>query len=160
MFLRRNQSDTRNRLGAVAVEFAFVAPMLLAVVVAMLELTRVYDVQNLLEISAREGARFAAIDRTGILKEGESANSKMIQDVTNFMASSGIPSENVQVNILDAESPSQTFDLDDPANDLRLFVVEVSVPLSAVSYTPVSEVNDYGMTGRITFRNGRAALSQ
>ena len=73
--------------------------MLLAVVVAMIELTRVYDVQNLLEISAREGARFAALDRTGILEEGESANSKMIQDVTNFMASSGIPSENVQVNI-------------------------------------------------------------
>ncbi len=151
---------THQRLGAVAVEFAIVLPILVTTVLGLIEITRAYDVQNLLETGAREGARFAAMDRSGILQEGETANSKLISDVTNFMASSGIPAENVSVVIRDATDPNQGFDLDDPANDLLLFEVEVSVPFSAVSYTPVSEANDYGLSASITFRNGRATLSQ
>ena len=160
MFKRRNQPASRNRLGAVAVEFAFIAPMLLAVVVGLIELTRIYDVQNLLETAAREGARFASMDTADIVGEGGSTNAKIQQDVTNFLASSGVASENLEVRILDAEDPTQTFDLDDPANDLKLFIVEIEVPFSSVSYTPVSEANDYGMTASITFRNGHSTLSQ
>ena len=160
MFKRRNHPASSNRLGAVAVEFAFIAPMLLAVVVALIELTRVYDVQNLLETAAREGARFASMDTSEIVGEGGSTNAKIEQDVTNFLASSGVPSENLEVRILDAEDPTQTFDLDDPENALKLFVVEIEVPFSSVSYTPVSQANDYGMTASITFRNGHATLSQ
>ena len=159
----RNQESIqrrKNRRAAVAVEFAVVAPMLLAITVGMIELTRAYDAQNLLQTAAREGARFAAMDQTDMLQEGETANSKLVQDVTNFLTSSGLPAELIQVNILDAEDPTQPFDLDDPANDLKLFQVEISVPFSAVSYTPISEAYDYTMIGSITFRNGRAVLSQ
>src|ERR1044071_8259123 len=72
------------RRGAGAGEFACVAPVLLAVVVGLTELTRVYNVQNTLETAAREGARFAALDRTGMMQSGQSANSKLISDVKNF----------------------------------------------------------------------------
>ena len=51
----RCRRRTTSRRGAVAVEFAAVAPVLLAVVVGMLELSRVYTVQNTLETAAREG---------------------------------------------------------------------------------------------------------
>ena len=146
--------------GAVAVEFAFIAPMLLAIVLGLIELTRVYDAQYMLQVAAREGARFAAMERDGMLNPGETANSKMIQDVKSFLSSGGIPEENIQVQVLDHEDPTQTFDLDDPANDLRLFDVEITVPFSSVSYTPVSEAHDYNLTGSITFRNGRATLSE
>ena len=61
----RQQQRASKRLGAVAVEFAVVLPFLMAIVVGLTELTRVYDVQNLLETGAREGARFAAMDRSG-----------------------------------------------------------------------------------------------
>ncbi len=149
-----------DRRGAVAVEFAFIAPMLLAIVLGLIELTRVYDAQYLLETAAREGARFASMDRDGMLGDGETSNSKLTTDVKSFLASAGIPQDSITVRILDHQDTSQTFDLDDPSNDLRLFDVEIEVPFSSVSYTPVSEAHDYHLTGSITFRNGRATLSQ
>lgn len=152
-------TKNQSRRGAVAVEFAFIAPMLLAIVLGLIELTRVYDAQYLLETAAREGARFAAMERDGLLADGETSNGKMTSDVKSFLSSAGIPESDIQVRILDHENPSQTFDLDDPDNDLRLFEVEIEVPFSSVSYTPVSEAHDYNLTGSITFRNGRATLS-
>jgi len=155
----RRYSEATKRRGAVAVEFAVVLPFLLATVAGMIELTRAYDVQNLLETGAREGARFAAMDRSGMLQAGQSTNDKLTSDVTNFMASSGVPAENVAVTISDAATGG-SFDLDDPTNNLKLFKVEVSVPFSAVSLTPVSEGNDYTLSASIIFRNGRATISQ
>lgn len=150
----------KNRRGAVAVEFAFIAPMLLAIVLGLIELTRVYDAQYLLQTAAREGARFAALDREGLLNDGETANSKVMTDVRSFLSSAGIPAEDVDVRIMDYENPDSAFDLDDPENDLRLFTVEIEVPFSAISFTPVSETNDYTLLGSITFRNGQATLAQ
>jgi hypothetical protein len=43
---------------------------------------------------------------------------------------------------------------------LKLFNVEISVPYSSVSFSPVSPNNDFSMKASITFRNGRATLSQ
>jgi Flp pilus assembly protein TadG len=153
-----NRSEKRR--GAVAVEFAFVAPVLVTIVLGMIQVNRIYDGQNLLETAAREGARFAAMDRDGMLADGQTTNSKLANDVKNYLAASGLDRDAVQVNVLDAESPEETFDLDDPANDLRLFVVEVKVPHSSVSFTPVAESDDFAMVGSITFRNGRAVLSE
>ncbi len=156
--MKRKQQQQRR--GAVAVEFAFIAPVLLTITLGMIELTRVYDAQYLLQSAAREGARFASMDRDGLLGEGQSTNDKLTSDVTNFLASSGIASENIEVNILDHNDPTQTFDLDNPANDLKLFEVEITVPYSNVSFTPVSTANDYGLSASIVFRNGRATMSQ
>jgi len=148
------------RRGAVAVEFALVLPFIVATILGLIEITRAYDMQNLLETGAREGARFASMDRSGMLQEGETSNQKLIQDVTNLMASSGVPAEDLLVTIRDFASPELPFNLDDPANDLKLFEVEVSVPFSSVSLTPISESNDYTLSASITFRNGRATLSE
>jgi len=156
----QKRRSSKPRRGAVAVEFAFIAPVLLSIVFGLIELTRVYDTQYLLQTAAREGARFAAMDREGLLGDGQTTNSKMTEDVKNFLATAGVPKDNIVVNVLDHADPTQTFDFDDPANDLKLFDVEIVVPYSDVSYTPVSSGSDYDLTGRITFRNGRATLSQ
>jgi hypothetical protein len=150
---------TSSRRAAVAVEFAFVAPVLIGTAIGIIELTRAYDAQNLIETATREGARFASMDREGMLGEGETTNSKMIDDVKNFLASSGIDPADVLVTVTDAET-GEPFDLDDPANDLKLFKVEISLPYSSISYTPVSSSNDFSMKASIVFRNGRATLSQ
>lgn len=158
--LRKRSPALARRRGAVAVEFAVVAPVLLTIIVGLIELTRVYDVQNTLEMACREGARFAALDRSGMLNEGDTANEKLVADVKNFLKSAGIQGDDVTVQVVKASDPSQTFDLDDPANDLALFQVKIDVPYSAISYTPVYESNDYNLSAEITFRNGRATLSQ
>lgn len=155
----RRKPSAPSRRGAVAVEFACVAPVLLAVTVGMLELSRVYTVQNTLETAAREGARFASLDRTGMLMNGQTANQKLINDVKNFLAATGIAKTDITVQVLDAETGA-TFDLDDEDNDLKLFQIKIDVPYSKVSLSPVKHYHAYNLSAALTFRNGRATLSQ
>jgi hypothetical protein len=155
---QRSAADVRR--GAVAVEFAIVAPVLLAILFGMMELGRAFEMQNLLEVAAREGARFASMDRDGMLDPGESANDKLIEDVTNFLSSNGVPRDKISVVVKDHEHPEDEFDIDDPENDLKLFEVEISVDWSAVSIMPVPAGSDHPLTANVVFRNGRATISQ
>ncbi|WP_442482655.1 TadE/TadG family type IV pilus assembly protein [Aeoliella sp. SH292] len=152
-------SPTGNRRGAVAVEFAVVAPVLVSVMFAMVSLNRAFEAQNLLATAAREGARFASMDREGMPTGGQTGNQKLANDIKNFLASNGIDRDAITVEVKDFENPEEDFDIDDVANDLRLFEVKVSVDYSAVSYTPVNASSDYQMTAKVVFRNGRATLS-
>lgn len=154
--MKKNPSKRR---GAVAVEFAIVAPILVAIVLGMIELGRAFEMQNLLEVAAREGARFASMDRDDILKPNESANDKLIDDVKTFLATNGIPRDDIQVAVRDHENPEQDFDLDAPENDLKLFEVEISVDWSSMSVMPVPEGHDRPLTAKVVFRNGRATIS-
>jgi hypothetical protein len=155
--IRNPKSEIRN--GAVAVEFAIVAPILVAIVLGMIELGRAFEMQNLLEVAAREGARFASMDRDGMLDPGESANDKLIEDVKNFLASNGIPHDDINVTVKDFENPTQDFDLDDPENDLKLFEVKIEVDWSSMSLTPVDTGSDHPLSAKVVFRNGRATIS-
>jgi hypothetical protein len=156
----RARSQNQNRRGAVAVEFAIVAPILISIVFGMIELGRAFEMQNLLEVAAREGARFASMDRKGMLEPGESATDKLIEDVKNFLASNGIPHGDINVEVKDFENPEEDFDMDDPDNDLKLFEVKISVDWSSMSLTPVPTGSDYTMVGSVVFRNGRATISE
>lgn len=157
MIKKRNKPATRR--GVVAVEFAVVAPVLLAITFAMIELNRSYESQNLLATAAREGARFASMDRDGMLGEGDNANDKLVSDVKTFLESNGLPRDSISVEVKDAEYPENDFDIDDPANDLRLFEVKVSIDYSEVSHLSVDPANDYAMSASVFFRNGRATIS-
>lgn len=159
MIPRRSLRRSALRRAAVAVEFAFVAPVLVAIAISIIEVSRAYEAQNIFETAAREGARFASMDRDGMLLGGQTTNAKMIEDVKNFLASSGFDRSAINVTVTDAETGSP-FDLEDLSNDLKLFKVEITVPYSSVSYLPVSASNDFLMTASIVFRNGRATLSQ
>ncbi len=156
---RTSKARGRDRRGAVAVEFAVIAPILLAITVGMLELSRVYTVQNTLETAAREGARFASLDRTGMLMNGQTANQKLINDVKNFLAATGIAKSDITVQVVGAETGA-AFDLDDADNDLKLFQIKIDVPYSKVSLSPVKHYHAYNLSAALTFRNGRATLSQ
>jgi Flp pilus assembly protein TadG len=153
-------SERRNRRGAVAVEFAVVAPILLALVLGMMEIGRALEMKNLLNVAAREGARFASMDRDGMLEPNESANDKLIADVKTFLVANGIPYDDITVEINDYENPETNFDLDDPNNDLRLFTVQITVNWSSMSLRPVASGDDYPMVGQVVFRNGRATISE
>lgn len=158
--IRRPQSAARSRHGAVAVEFAVVAPVFVALLFGLIELGRAFETQNMLEVAAREGARFASMDRDGLLDPGQSANAKLIEDVKTMLASNGIPKDEISVEIKSFENPNDDFNLDDPLNDLKLFEVRVGVDWSAVSLTPVAAGNDRPMTASVVFRNGRATISE
>lgn len=156
--LRTKKADDRR--GAVAVEFAAIAPLLLTIVLGLVEVNRVYDTQHLLESAAREGARFAAMDRDAIDTNGQSTNQKLVNDVLTFLEANGLPRDEIEVSVLDYQNPEQEFDLDDPDNELLLFTVEVSIDYSEVSFTPVESGDDYPLTATVTFRNGVASISE
>ena len=153
-------SKKQLRRGAVAVEFAIVAPVLLAIVFGMIQYGKALEMQNQLQVAAREGARFASMDHAGMLTAGQTSNQKLVQEVKNQLATYGINKDDITVSVKDHLSPNSDFNLDDPANDLKLFDVKVSVNFSKVSLTPVSPANDYGLTAKVVFRNGKATISQ
>lgn len=62
--MRRNLRDPRKReRGAVAVEFALVAPFLLALIVAIVEFSNAYNIQVSVTQASREAARTMAITK-------------------------------------------------------------------------------------------------
>jgi Flp pilus assembly protein TadG len=156
----KTNSKTRSRRGAVAVEFAVVAPVLVAIVFGMIQYGRAFEMQNQLQVAAREGARFASMDHTGISMNGQTTNQKVSTDVKNFLATYGIKQSDVTVQIKDHSNPTADFNLDDPNNNLKLFDVKVSVNYSKVSLQSVSPSSDYTLTAAVTFRNGQATISQ
>ena len=158
--VRNSKCKGGNRRGAVAVEFAVVAPILVAVLFGLIGLGRAFEMQNLLEVAAREGARFASMDRDGMLDPNEDATQKLKDDVKNFLASNGIDRDDITVDVKDHQNPTTDFDIDDPANDLKLFEVRISVDWSEVSLTPVSAGSDHPLTAMVVFRNGRATISE
>ena len=153
-------NPNRVRKGAVAVEFAIVAPVLLALLFGMIQYGKAFEIQNQLQVAAREGARFASMDHAGMLTAGQTSNQKLIEEVKSFLATYGINKNDVTVGVKDHANPTADFNLDDPANDLKLFDVKVSVNFSKVSLRPVSAGNDYGLTAKVVFRNGKATISQ
>jgi Flp pilus assembly protein TadG len=156
----RAMKQQRVRKGAVAVEFAIVAPVLVSLLFGMIQYGRAFEMQTQLQVAAREGARFASLDHTGMLASGQTSNQKLIQEVKNFLATYGMSPSDVTVTVKDHTNPTADFNLDDPKNDLKLFDVKVSVNYSKVSLTPVSANSDYGLTGKVVFRNGKATISQ
>ncbi len=158
-FLRNQRSLKNEPRGVVAVEFAIIAPVLVAVVVGLISMSRAYEAQNLLETAAREGARFAAMDRTGMLLNGQTANQKIASDVKNYLACNGIDRDHISVAVTHYPDTDTTFNLDDPLNDLKLFQVRVGVDYGNISHGSVSAGDDFSMVSKIVFRNGRAILA-
>ena len=53
----RAMKQQRVRKGAVAVEFAIVAPVLLAIMFGMIQYGKAFEMQNQLQVAAREGVQ-------------------------------------------------------------------------------------------------------
>lgn len=140
------------RQGAVAVEFALMAPVFLTMILGVIQASQMFEMRNQLSVAAREGARLAAMERP----TSTGTNSKVTQDVKNYLAASGLDPDDVEVQIVAHDDPTQGFNLDDPANDLKYFEVHVSVPYSGVSGMSLPGTEDYALGSKIVFRNGKA----
>lgn len=147
----------RSRRGAVAIEFAVLAPVLLVILFGLAEASRLLNVQNQLTGAAREGARMAALDRNALFGEGESANDKIINDVTNFLDASGVCVDELGVDIVHADDPDVPFDLDDTDNDQELFTLRVELPYTAINPLAPPGMVDAVLAAEVTFRNARAS---
>ncbi len=148
----------KDRRGSAVVEFAVAAPLLVIMVFGMVEASRLYEMQNQLLMAAREGARLAAMQREGILAPGESLNDKMIADVRAYLNASGLPGNEAEISIEDAENPGVPLDLMDPANDLALFQLSVRLPYSSVRSPWTPNPGPINLVGTAVFRNAVSVM--
>jgi Flp pilus assembly protein TadG len=149
-----------SRPGSVTVEFAVVAPVFLFTALGVTQASRLYETKAQLSTAAREGARIAAMSRDGILSAGGQTNAKIATDVINFLKAAGLPEDQITVSIKDHESPQVDFNLDDPANDLKLFRLTVSIPSTAVSSLAITGGGNSDLSATLVFRNAQAAIGQ
>jgi hypothetical protein len=156
----RGCSIMRRRRGAAAVEFAIVAPVFVVIVLGVAESSRLFEVQNQLALAARGGARLGAMDRTGLLEEGQTTNDKVADDVKHFLSANGLPGDQATVFIVDPEDSTTPFDMDDEVNELELFELRVELPYSAVSEGGGSLGESFVLSAKVVFRNARATLVQ
>ena len=62
--------------------------------------------------------------------------------------------------IVDPADHETPFDLDDPDNNLELFELRIELPASSVSSLAGNVCDDFNLSARVVFRNGRAMIVQ
>jgi len=145
--------DGRERGGAVAVEFAFVLPVLVVILLGLWEVGRIIQVQQLLSNSAREGARVAAQgltinssgDPTQITVDTGSINVK--KTVYNYLTQAGLNLSMSDITVtftfLDGDtSKSQPYQ----ATKEQKFLVTVTIPLAKVEWIDLGPFNPPSLT--------------
>jgi Flp pilus assembly protein TadG len=114
------RSCRRNRRGAAAVEFAFVAPVFILLVFGMIEFGRAIMVQQILTNAAREGARVAILD------SATPTASVVSGKVTTYLQSAGITGATVTINPTEPTTAAYG----------QPVTVTVTIPFTSVSWTP------------------------
>lgn len=120
---RADQGESR-RAGAVAVEAAFVLSILSLLLLGTWEGSRLIEVEQILNNSAREGARQAA--------SGQLTASQVQTVVTNYLQDAGLPIADVVVTVQDLTNPGTDPTLATELDNLR---VTVTIPFKDVRWT-------------------------
>jgi len=154
----QKQKSRASRRGTATVEFAIMLPLLLTMALGTIEFGNALNASKRMISAAKSGARFASMDWTDKLAEGETPNQKVLRDVRNFLDASGLPGNAATVTITHAEGNGE-FDLSDPDNNLELFRVEILLPYNAVSVFPNNFFDSRVLRESIVQRAGQSTLS-
>jgi Flp pilus assembly protein TadG len=114
------------RWGVAAVEFAFIMPAILALLVGIWELGRLIEIQQLLTNAAREGARQAAT--------GQYTQAQVQSVISQYLSVAGLPTANVNSTAWDVTGncdPTQAVYQD-------CIQVNVTMPFKDVSWSVLS----------------------
>lgn len=152
--------DSSSRDGIAAVEFAVTAPVFVILIVGSISVCKMLTVTSTMAQACREGGRLAAMDWTGALPAGTTANDKVIKDIKNFLDAAGIDSRSIEVTITHADGPDEgsAFELGDPASHLKLFRITTHKPHSATDFFCSKLTEGRGMSASIVLRAGRSTM--
>lgn len=134
MLLTARAQGQLRRSGIAAVETALCLPLLITLLIGTWEVGRILELQQFLEVGAREAARQAA---SGLL-----SNAEVEQVAATYVRhalgdSAGTMTQNlaVSVNVYHTSDPGTPLDVDaSDAESLDLLVVEVSIPYADVRW--------------------------
>lgn len=152
-----NVACTPWRRGAAAVEFAVVSPLF--VLLALTAAQSAFNVNSTHSLYAaiRQAGRVASMETSERLQSGQSINDKTILDIRNQLIAGGLPGQQMDITITNAETGGP-FDLSDPANDMKLFRIKVTVPYSAMNALGSFPATLEQLQASIVFRKGRTTL--
>ena len=113
---------------------------------------------TILQSAVREGGRLASMDWRYIVEDGDTPNEKVERDIRNFVSASGLPGDDLTVNIKFGEGASEgeDFDISDPSNNLSLMLIEVELPYSSISLFPVRHMSGTSVRAELYSRCGIA----
>ncbi|SFJ31256.1 TadE/TadG family type IV pilus assembly protein [Planctomicrobium piriforme] len=149
------------RRGTATVEFAVTAPIFMAILLGIAEMSRGLDASQRLSAAVREGGREAASDISDSIPKGWTLNQKVTKDIQNMLTAGGIDGTKVTVTITyaDGATAGQAFDLQLPANDLKYFKITATVPYGNVGIFPMRALKGKNLSASVVFRLGRSSLS-
>ncbi|PHR93875.1 MAG: hypothetical protein COA78_32570 [Blastopirellula sp.] len=156
----QTQRKQASRRGTATVEFAVIAPVFLTLILGIIEGSQLFSTHGSMAQAARDGARLGAMDRSDWIATGIDSNEKIITDVKNNLELAGMDRDKIEVFIEHPNDPGNTFDLDDPANDLGLFELRIEIPYSSTSSMPMPDNYDTKLVSKVVFRNSRSNLIQ
>ena len=150
----------RCRRGVAAVEFAFVVPLLLLLLVGIWELGRIIHVQIIMNNAARDGARLAAqaniINTTGAYTQVhfDTGSPNVEQTVQDYLRSAGITNLTglvIELQFVEPATgggPTPTAIDADPYIGVKnqRFRIKVSIPYDNVRWTTLTLINPTTLT--------------
>lgn len=151
-----------HRRGAATVELAFVIPMFLALVMGTVQTAMQITAAQTLTTSLREAGRLASMDYTSRLQSGQTINQKVIKDIQNFLTAEKIDGSKVTITITQADGTNvgSPFDLGDPANNLKMFKIQASVPYSAICSVNFFPTTKTTINASVVYRKGKNTMVQ
>lgn len=157
-----SQSAVENnpRRGAATVEFAIVAPLFLILIMGTVEMGNALEASTQLSTALREAGRLAGMNWRDLIPENESPNQKIIRDIRNFLTAAGYPGSRAVISITAADGPGTggPINLGDPANQMRLFRIDASLPFSEISSIPNGFMKNRDIRASLVMRAGRITL--
>lgn len=139
--MRSPNPRPQKRRGVHLVEFAFVAPVLFALIIGIIELGRGLMVQQLLTEAARRGARSGVIEGT--------SSAKIKSAVTDYLGTVGVNGSNAGISVNDA--PVDTVEAQNMPAYTEITVL-VSVPVSSCTWVPAGWFLSGTISGQFTMR--------
>ncbi len=148
----------QNRKGVAAVECAMMLPIMMVLVLGLIEMGTALRASTIMQSSVREAGRLASMDWRYVVEDGETPNRKVEQDIRNFVTASGLPGEDLVVSIEHAEGDSAgtEFDISDSDNQLKLILIEITMPYSSISLFPTEYMGGRDLRAGLVSRAGIA----
>ena len=148
----------QNRKGVAAVECAMMLPIMMVLVLGLIEMGTALRASTIMQSSVREAGRMASMDWRYVVEDGETPNRKVEQDIRNFVTASGLPGEDLVVSIEHAEGDSAgtEFDISDSDNQLKLILIEITMPYSSISLFPTEYMGGRDLRAGLVSRAGIA----
>ncbi len=144
----------QSRRGAAMMECAITLPMLLILVLGILEIGTALRASTILQSTCRESATLVSVDWRYIVAAGQTPNEKLEQDLRNLVTASGLPGDELIVNLVHADGDriNDVFDLSDRRNDLQLIRIEIRLPYASVSLFPARYLNGKALKAFVVMR--------